>query len=115
MSAEMTTAATYDQAVIKEDGTPDYIDNASDITKEIEEGEKKISRKQALELFEIANNNGSIVKSAMLEMGYSDSTASKDIKLSDYETLCEKVADKVEELEKSVKAESEVIENGTSN
>lgn len=99
MSAEMATATTYDQTVIKDDGTPDYIDNASNVEQEVEEIEQKITKKQALDLFEIANGNGEIVKKAMIEMGYEENTPSKNIKLKDYNTLCEKVADKVEVME----------------
>ncbi len=103
MSAEMATATQYDQAVIKEDGTPEYIDNAASITKEIEDIEPKITRQQRNDMFALANNDGELAMSAMVECGYPKNTPSKNIKAKDYDKICEKIADKIESAEKENK------------
>jgi len=96
LSAEMQKAIQYDQAVIKENGEAEYIDNPNDDT--IASEEEKISIDDAKRLFELAKNRGGAnkVKEIMKEFGYGEDTPSNEIKVSDYNEICKAIAESPE-------------------
>jgi len=89
LSPEMQKAIQYDQAVVDENGNPEYVDTPSEEEKEV----KTISDDDAKQLFELAKEHGGVnkVKQVMLEFGYKDDTPSNEIKEEDYNAICEKI------------------------